>query len=502
MANNGLPPGATLVSGALPSQPADAAAADTSAAQPSTAAGLPPGATLVSGTVPPAAPASDTGFLAAAKRDTVGAVSSMYHAFKDSVTPEEQAQISKKIADYNISRGTLDPKDPNHMDSSIAAHPSTATLAYHRLLDAPADQLNAKGDNELAAAKDLYDNQHKWAGVGMSMSGAVDKILAHVPVLGSVVNSIADRWESGDHIGALTDMGSIIALERLNAKLTGETAPKPSWVGKTTEAIAKPVGEVAGKTAGKVADVLPPNPFRKAVTAVTSKFTGSDIQPALKSGIQDVWNQVADKAGVAKPTAASVQDMGQEVGDSIYARSKGRYKLVDDATDNRFSGTEQALKSVNLDLRSVTSDAEEQALLVRKTRLEMQMNQIMDEAEAKGVPKETVAAAKGDFKQAQAIYDTNHQIRMSTTGVRPGMQGATDVPEEVNSKSLMNRLNKIYNKGRLQQAVGDDGAEDLIGHSAAAQKAARNVARNKTVAKYVAPAALTTAAGTAYELGK
>jgi hypothetical protein len=150
----------------------------------------------------------------------------------------------------------------------------------------------------------------------------------------------------------------------------------------------------------------------------------------------------------------------------------------------------------------VTSDAEEQALLVRKTRLEMQMNQIMDEAEAKGVPKETVAAAKGDFKQAQAIYDTNHQIRMSTTGVRPGMQGATDVPEEVNSKSLMNRLNKIYNKGRLQQAVGDDGAEDLIGHSAAAQKAARNVARNKTVAKYVAPAALTTAAGTAYELGK
>lgn len=244
------------------------------------------------------------------------------------------------------------------------------------------------------------------------------------------------------------------------------------------------------------------NPFRKAATAVASKFTGSEIQPALKTGIQDVWNQVADKAGVAKPTAASVQDMGQEVGDSILARSKGSYKLIDKATDNRFSGTEQALKTVNLDLRSVTNDTEEQALLVRKTRLEMQMNQMMDEAEAKGVPKATVAAAKNDFKQAQAIYDTNHQIRMSTTGVRPGMQGATDVPEEVNSKSLMNRLNKIYNKGRLQQAVGDDGAEDLIGHSATAQKAARNVARNKTVAKYAVPAAISGAVGTAYELGK
>lgn len=54
MANSGLPPGATLVSGSLPSQPADVATPDTSVAQSSTP-GLPPGAKLVSGTVPTAA---------------------------------------------------------------------------------------------------------------------------------------------------------------------------------------------------------------------------------------------------------------------------------------------------------------------------------------------------------------------------------------------------------------------------------------------------------------
>jgi hypothetical protein len=233
--------------------------------------------------------------------------------------------------------------------------------------------------------------------------------------------------------------------------------------------------------AGPVSEVIT-NPFR-TVRAVASKFTGAEIQPALKTGIQDVWNTVADTARVARPTEKSVQDLGEQVGDSILARSKANYKLIDAATDGRFSGTEQALKSVNQDLRSVTNDTEEQSLMTRKTRLEMQMNQMLDDAEAKGVPKTTVDAAKIDFKQAQAIYDTNHQIRMSTTGVRPGMQGSEGVPEAVNAKSLMNRLNKLYNSGRLQQAVGDDGANDLIGHSANAQTAAKKVASNVRNAK-------------------
>ena len=51
MANGGLPPGATLVSGTVPDQQASNG-------------GLPPGATLVSGTVPSAEPASGTTGLA------------------------------------------------------------------------------------------------------------------------------------------------------------------------------------------------------------------------------------------------------------------------------------------------------------------------------------------------------------------------------------------------------------------------------------------------------
>jgi hypothetical protein len=292
----------------------------------------------------------------------------------------------------------------------------------------------------------------------------------------------------------------LIESSRPGGDLAGEAARQAVPAAAVVLTASPEARAAVGDTAeGATSAIQRVNPFR----ALTSKFTGSNIQPALKAGIQDVWNTVADEAGVARPATKSVQDLGQEVGDAILARSKANYAAIDTATEGRFSGTEQALKAVNQDLRSVTNDAEEAALQVRKTRLEMQMGQIMDEAETKEVSKTTVDAAKADFKQAQAIYDTNHQIRMSTTGVRPDMQGAAEVPEEVNAKSLMNRLNKLYNKtdksgiGRLQQAVGDDGAADLIGHTATAQKAAKNVARNVTAAKIAGGVIGVPAAGTA-----
>jgi hypothetical protein len=325
-----------------------------------------------------------------------------------------------------------------------------------------------------------------------------------------LASKLADFATKNPYAGKLLQHG--VNAARMGTVGTAEALAKGATPGEAVKTgVATGIGgEALSAVTEPVANAIK-NPFRTAravagavsdaARPITSKFTGSEIQPTLKTGIQDVWNDVATKAGVPKPSAASVQDLGQEVGDSILSRSKANYRMIDTATEGRFSGTEKALKDVNKSLQSVTNDTEEQALLVRKNRLEMQMDQMMDEAATKGVSQAHVDAAKRDFKQAQAIYDTNHQIRMSTTGVRPGMQGAADVPEEVNSKGLMNRLNKLYNKGRLQQAVGDDGAEDLIGHSANAQKAARNVARNRTAAKIVGGSAAG-AAGTAYELSK
>lgn len=209
-----------------------------------------------------------------------------------------------------------------------------------------------------------------------------------------------------------------------------------------------------------------------------------------------MWNNRADELGVGRPDpAAPVRDMGEQVADQVYARSKASYKLIDDATEGRFQPNADKIQNINMKLRDMTGtdDVTEAKLLDQKRTLLAQQDQIFADAEAAGVPKTTVNAAKQDYKTAQAIYDTNHEIQMSTSGVRPGMKGSAKVPEEVNGKSLMNRFNKIYNAGRLQEALGEKGSEALIGHAADALKGASNVVRNRWIASTLGPTVLVSA---------
>jgi len=327
----------------------------------------------------------------------------------------------------------------------------------------------------------------------VGLAGKISQIAAEHPYIGKLLQ----------HGVAAARMGTVGTTEALAKGATPGEAVKTGVAAGVGGELASTAIEAAAPTVAKVLT----NPWKTA-QSVAAKFTGSDIQPALKAGINDVWSSVAKAEGIPAPSALgnagipvkvgltpSVQDTGEQVADSILARSKANYRMIDEATGNRFSPTEAELKNVNRALRSVTNDAEENALMVRKQRLEMQMDNLMDEAKKSGVSQAHVDAAKADFKKAQAIYDTNHAIRMSTTGVRPGMKGAEEVPEEVNAKSLMNRLNKLHNSGRLQEAVGDDAAEDLIGHTAIAQKAAKDAARRRLAAEIAIP----TVAGTAAE---
>lgn len=291
-----------------------------------------------------------------------------------------------------------------------------------------------------------------------------------------------------------TDVNHIIdpALDSTNQtrQLTERTRPGADLttplVGQITQAgLALAGAKLAGAEPGAASEAAATetpsllqrmNPFRPKVTADT-------VQPALRSDLQGTWNKVADEAGVPRPTATSIRDMGEQVADSILARSKTLYRAIDEATGNRFSGTATKLQNVVQKMRTVTTDAEEQALLIEKTRYEMQIDQMFDDAAAKatGVTKRTVDAAKAEFKKAQAIYDTNQQIRMSTQGIRPGEPGAEGSPEVVNPKQLQNRLNKMQDSGRLQQGVGEANGKQMIGHTGTAEgtttKAAAEAAR-------------------------
>jgi hypothetical protein len=151
---------------------------------------------------------SDTGIWAGVKRNTVGAITGLYHAFTAPATDQERNELAAKVDEANANGDKI--------PLSVAYDPSRATLAYHRLIDAPADVLNKKGQDEQAAAHDLLHNGQALKGAGMYLSGLTDRGLAAVPLLGPAINSIAQRYESGDTSGAATDLAAALALE--NAK--------------------------------------------------------------------------------------------------------------------------------------------------------------------------------------------------------------------------------------------------------------------------------------------
>lgn len=154
-------------------------------------------------------PKDDTGVWAGLKRNTVGMVTGLYHAFSDPATEAEKAELLKKVYAENF-RGEQVPE-------SLATNPSQATLAYHRLIDAPASALQTKGNDTAAAAKELLSHGDTLKGISTYMSGLTDKGLAMVPMVGPWVNSVAERAEKGDVSGAAIDLAAGIVAQHAPA---------------------------------------------------------------------------------------------------------------------------------------------------------------------------------------------------------------------------------------------------------------------------------------------
>ena len=165
----------------------------------------------------------------------------LYHAFTDPATSQEKADLLQDIRAKN-AQGLDYPED-------LAKNPSQATLVVHRLLTNPGELLNAKSDQELDAAKDLWDSGEHWKGASLSVSGAVDKVLSALPFAGPALNSTAERAESGDVSGAATDVAAALAVSK-----AGEIARATPIVGKVIKGIeSPPLGETMTTPRGTIA---------------------------------------------------------------------------------------------------------------------------------------------------------------------------------------------------------------------------------------------------------
>lgn len=209
----------------------------------------------------------------------------------------------QKVRDQN-AKGDKIPE-------TLATNLSQATLAYHRIIDAPADVLAKKGHDELAAAKDLLENHHYWKGGNLYLSGLADKALSAVPMIGPALNSIAERAEGGDVSGAATDVGAMVALEN---------APKIVKAGgKAISKAAEGISDVAGNAAQKINQLevrpeqfrMPKEPAKPVTPHVTTDVPLDDatIRKSVDKNLsQEARETLRQHVGDTVPAGSSVEN--------------------------------------------------------------------------------------------------------------------------------------------------------------------------------------------------
>lgn len=263
--------------------------------------------------------------------------------------------------------------------------------------------------------------------------------------------------------------------------------------GATPENVAETAGGLGQAALGAGAGVESVGALKNTVKGLLDTKA---IQPELQTGIRDILSNAADEAGVAKSAAPSIRKVSEETADAVYAKSKAQYDLLDDATGGRFQRFKDRLDNIRQKLNGLTGTeadtAEEAKLLQAQHETEQAMQEAFEDAKTKGVDPKLVDEANANFKKSQALYDLDSQIKKVVTGGRPGVSPANQLDkaqELIDPKKFLTRVNGLYDSGRLQDALGVKGADDLFNHAVENSIKNSQILRNQRAAKYAAAAA-------------
>jgi len=229
----------------------------------------------------------------------------------------------------------------------------------------------------------------------------------------------------------------------------------------------------------------------ETVNAIRNALDTTAMQKPLQDGIRSLLSDVADKAGVTKPTAPSIRDAAAQVAEGVKAKASGLYQTLDNLSGGQAQRYREAAKNVADKLSEIIGldDEKEAELLKRQTEIEKAHQAMMDKLAKQGVDPDTLARADAAWKHQSALTDLSNAIRQSTNGLRPelanGVKGAT-TPETVNPKVLFTKVNRLADRGRLAQAIGSDDADNLLRHIDAAYVQAQKIAARQKFAAAVA----------------
>ncbi len=265
---------------------------------------------------------------------------------------------------------------------------------------------------------------------------------------------------------------SRIVQAGMNALRGGTVAATETGLKTGDAGNAAASGIVGGATAGAVPEIADAakaagKALPGALDTIRNIIKPGAIQDAFQGQIRSIINDAAKEFGVDTSSASSIRDVAQEVSNSLQQKARQSYQALDAATGGRVQRFSDSIKAVQQKLRNLNGIAtpdDEGAWVEKLNDLQDAHEKAMQEAEAQGIPRTLLDQANSDFRKSKAMLDLSKQVRASAEGLRTELASGANkpIPETVNTGKLFPRVQKLYDSGRLQDAVGQSRAADLL----------------------------------------
>jgi len=209
------------------------------------------------------------------------------------------------------------------------------------------------------------------------------------------------------------------------------------------------------------------------------------LTPELEA--QEAAAKTQQAATPPKPSA-SIRDAAEEAADKVHAQAKADYKVLDEASNGRIQRFRDRLEANRRKLLNLTDSEEDRAtessILKNQKETEDSMADTFEEMKKNGVNPDLVDRADANFKKSQALYELDNAIKKSVVpeSGRPGVTHPdlyAENPEAINPKILHRRINSMYDSGRLQDALGEEQADEMFRHTSEHSVAYDRIMRNR-----------------------
>ncbi len=394
----------------------------------------------------------------------------------DQVAPQQQSASTQGDVFDQVDNPAATPQQPQQQDQpgflqrAWEGSPGPGIIdaakgTFHDLANAPQQQADAvhnmvgslkSGDLRGAANHAMALLFGSESPVSDAAKGVVKQYVqdaqkkfdvAELPGGTGAKNYVADV-KAGNTRGAVGDV--IGGVSSIAPMLLGDEASATKAKG-AVGAVADTAADVAGKAKGIVSE-----------DAAAAKAQ-PEVQGAIRDAAEQQSNLIRAREGVGPEAPPSVRDAVQNVADAVKARSKAAFQTLDEASNGRWQRFDDQLSNLRDKMDEVSgiddeaySKFEQRAQDVEAAQTDL-VNRLVDEGR---INPDLAEQAKTDYKQSQALYDVSQQIRSSASGLRPELGEGT--PETIDPAKLSPRLNKLYDSGRLQQALGAEGAAQLV----------------------------------------